>query len=269
MKELNLQEIQTITLDILKEFDVFCRKHDLTYYLAWGTLIGAVRHGGFIPWDDDIDVFMTRPDFERFQKEYIDNGIYKLYSIKRQKEYYYTHMKLCNTRTYQVLPLGETDPRGVDIDIFALDGQDGDVNIAKNEFDKLHKKFIKNILEPNRWRYLPATSLKNKIRLMLVSIGVKSGILNLAAQRLDKAFSKRDYEKSERVGATHALFSGSYLSWDKAVFDDVIEMKFEDTTFYAPKNYDTILRVTYGDYMQLPPKEKRKSTHQEKYYLKQ
>ena len=85
MKELHLEAIQRIGFELLVEFKQFCEKNGLRYYICFGTLIGAVRHQGFIPWDDDIDVIMPRPDFERFQQLYADHGRYKLFScsVKR------------------------------------------------------------------------------------------------------------------------------------------------------------------------------------------
>ena len=84
-QELKTEDIQKISYEILKEFKTFCEMHQLRYFMAYGTLLGAVRHEGFIPWDDDIDVFMPRPDYEKLLQLYTDNENYQLYSPRKQK----------------------------------------------------------------------------------------------------------------------------------------------------------------------------------------
>ena len=121
--KLDLKDVQEISYEILKEFKDFCNTNGLRYYLAYGTLIGAIRHKGFIPWDDDIDVFMPRPDYEKLLQLYTDNANYQLYSPRKQKNYYCCYMKLVDANTYHFMPDGSVCQRGIDIDIFALDGQ--------------------------------------------------------------------------------------------------------------------------------------------------
>ena len=97
--KLDLKDVQEISYEILKEFKDFCNTNGLRYYLAYGTLIGAIRHKGFIPWDDDIDVFMPRPDYEKLLQLYTDNANYQLYSPRKQKNYYCCYMKLVDANT--------------------------------------------------------------------------------------------------------------------------------------------------------------------------
>lgn len=266
MKKLCVKEIQNISLDILVEFDRFCRTNNLKYYLAWGTLLGAVRHQGFIPWDDDVDVFMPRPDFEKFQKIYTDHDNYKLYSTKRVKKYFLTHMKLCNIKTYQIKNNGEKDERGVDIDIFALDGQNPDLNKAKKIYSKTHKKFLKYIAKSDGRTYLLPVTMKNRILLYFTHLLEQNGILNYISKKIDRQFRYFDYYSTDIISPAHAIFSGGYLWWKKDVFSDGIELTFEGKEFCAPRKYDELLTKTYGEYMKLPPLEKQVSTHQEKYY---
>ena len=121
MREIcNLSEIKKIELDILRAFRSFCEKNSLRYFLAYGTLLGAVRHGGFIPWDDDIDVAMPRTDYERFLKEFRDER-YEVYDLSK-KGYFYPFAKLCDTTTVLIEEMSVKNSIGVYIDIFPMDG---------------------------------------------------------------------------------------------------------------------------------------------------
>lgn len=119
MKEIKNDELRTIQLDILQNVHDFCMKHDIKYTLAYGTLLGAVRHGGYIPWDDDIDIAMLRSDYEKFLKEYKDD-IYKFTECRLDKDVHIGFGKVEDTRTI-VIEGGNTKNLGVSIDVFPID----------------------------------------------------------------------------------------------------------------------------------------------------
>ena len=96
MNELTLDELKGIEFDILKHFDAFCKEHNIRYYLAYGTLLGAIRYKKFIPWDDDVDVLVPREDYERLLKIYKDNAQYKLYAFEKDGKFNCPYAKLCD-----------------------------------------------------------------------------------------------------------------------------------------------------------------------------
>ena len=99
MKELSLQEIKQVELEILKEFNSFCEENNIRYFLAFGTLLGAIRYKGFIPWDDDVDVLVPRDDYNRLLKQFQNNEKYCLYAFERDKKYSFPFAKLCDMKT--------------------------------------------------------------------------------------------------------------------------------------------------------------------------
>jgi len=134
MKELTLQELKDIEFDILKMFDAFCKENNIRYFFAYGTLLGAIRYKGFIPWDDDVDVLVPREDYDRLLKLFTDSEQYRLYAYEREPKYRYPFAKLCDMTTRKDEGGYENGVElGVDIDIFPLDAWDNDLEKAKKE----------------------------------------------------------------------------------------------------------------------------------------
>lgn len=267
-KKLKLKDIQEISYGILKEFKYFCDTNNLRYYLAYGTLIGAIRHNGFIPWDDDIDVFMPRPDYEKLLQLYKDNENYQLYSPRKQREYYCCYMKLVNVNTYHLMPDGSVCTRGVDIDIFALDGQPDDFSIAKTNFERVFKKYEKLSLRMIRYRYNTGDGIINLLKRTFARMLISTGIIAKLSAYFDKQYNYCDYETATYVAPSNANMSEPFKVWNKSLFEPAIEVKFEKEEFSIPSGYDEILSSYYGDYMELPPEDKRVSTHVEQYFGK-
>ena len=143
MKEkLSLEECKKISLDILLDIRDFCDAHDITYYLSVGTLLGAIRHKGYIPWDDDIDIMMPRPDYKRLLDEY--DGKYRILKPETGRLYYAKAYDTSTVRYEPGVDYNKYDPIGVDIDIFPLDGMVDDKKIL----DKLYKRecFLETLL---------------------------------------------------------------------------------------------------------------------------
>ena len=128
MDELSLQELKDIEFNLLKEFRAFCNENGIRFFLAYGTLLGAIRYKGFIPWDDDIDVLVPREDYNKLIRIFRDSDKYRLYSFERNQKYGYPFAKLCDMSTRKIEfyfePLVDY---GVDIDIFPLDYWDDDI----------------------------------------------------------------------------------------------------------------------------------------------
>lgn len=266
MNELTLDELKIIEFDILKHFDAFCKEHNIRYYLAYGTLLGAIRYKKFIPWDDDVDVLVPRDDYERLLKIYEDNEQYKLFAFEKDGKFHYPFAKLCDLSTRKVLPefkCSDAIP-GVEIDIFPLDCWHSDYETAKKEARSIYREIS----------FLQASQLKESP----IKKGVKSLVWRLisvyAKCRTDKYFNKKIVEKSKANNQENPTFVGS-KSWciygergiiPAEAFEDVTYVEFEGEMFPAPIGYDKYLTCLYGDYLPEPPVEKRKTNHLFKAY---
>lgn len=250
MKEkLTLEECRKISLDILIDIRDFCDAHGLTYYLSVGTLLGAIRHKGFIPWDDDIDIMMPRPDYKRLLNEY--DGKYRI--LKPEAGLlYYAKAYDPDTVKYE----GDTDyrknrPIGVDIDIFPLDGIVNDPEII----DRLYKKgcFLETLLRlSNQPIFLRKNPLKAFNRIVPRIIGSRNLV-----KMIEKNAQTYDYETSDHVIRMRWSPNGFTGALPKSVYEKGYA-QFEGHTFCIPKEYDVWLRAFFGeDYMELPPEDKR------------
>lgn len=258
MKYLELEDIKKVALDILKRVTKICDDNGFRYVLAYGTLIGAIRHQGFIPWDDDIDIQMPRPDYEKFLKfmdaHETELGNLRVFTRKNTKNYFYGIARVCNT-DYEIHTHNEKDcGMGLFIDVYPFDGLGSSYSKA---FEFIRKMSIINdklvaasliSVEYNR-------HLKYDLELLLTRILGKKHFFN----KVDKIVSKCNFNESNYLGL--AGWCGMPLIYNKNLFEDRIKVKFEDTEFYAPKEYDYILRMTYGDYMKLPPKSEQVPHH--------
>lgn len=260
MEKMNLKEIQTISLDILKDVHDFCVKNGIRYSLAYGTLIGAIRHKGFIPWDEDVDLFMPRPDYERFCKSY-QSPLFKLISSYDENSYI-AFSRVCEmdkTLVKDYVPWC-TIPTGVWIDIFPLDGAEDN----KEEFDKRYAKANKYwwLLYRNRGAkniFSSEYSFKEIIKLLLKKILYFNGInLKKNLKKFNAVIQQYKFEECEHWGQLSCCDNGSNEYNLTSDFNELILVDFEQFKFYSLKNYDKVLRSEYGNYMQLPPEKDRK-----------
>lgn len=255
----NLNKIQQITYQILCDFDDFCAKHNLTYYLSYGTLIGAVRHQDFIPWDDDIDVSMPREDYNRLlnelEKELPDHLILQHY--KNTEGYYLNFAKIFNKNTLVIEKAGQFNYRvgGAYIDIFPIDGVG---NVYKKAVRQRKKIII--LLRLILLSYLKLDKKKRPLWKKIVIAFSKLLNPRKLQYKLEKKVQKYGYKDSSYV----AMCIGMYRLGEivpKEVYGDPVKLKFRDRYFNAPREYHRYLTNTYGDYMQLPPEDKRTSGH--------
>lgn len=259
----NLQALQQIELEILLELDRICKKHDIHYWLDAGTLLGAVRHGGFIPWDDDIDVGMLRPDFEKFMeiapKELGTD--YFLQSRETDPNYPFSFPKIRkNHTTFIEWALKSIDMHhGIYIDIFVYDvlPEENTSEFIEEaiELDKqLIRKLVLDVDMKPEWsaRYIK-TWLKKKIAHLLYA-GKSAETID---QQIEETFSRYQEEQYPNRKITCLSFRKEYLFYE----DDVMPTKmwtFEEYEFPVPGHMDAYLKALYGDYMQLPPVKERR-----------
>lgn len=267
MKEIEIDELKRIQLDILKHIDEFCLKNGLTYFISGGTLIGAVRHKGFIPWDDDIDIMMKRDDYDKLIKLYLakDKSCYKLYSFEQDKKFPYPYAKMDDSRTVLDEEITDSYKMGVNIDIFPIDTISDDINIQKTVV-KRNKRWIQLItlkrVPIKRGRSL----LKNAVLALshLITSFIPYSFIVLKIINNAKAAK---CEKSAHCGCLVWGYGLKEIIPRRALAES-IRLPFEDCAFSAPKGYDMYLKSLFGNYMELPPVEKRQTHHSFKAYWK-
>ena len=252
MKLLEMDQCKERLIKMLLTFDEFCKEHHLTYYLAWGTLLGAIRHGGFIPWDDDLDISMPREDYMRLIELSKNWDMpFDFYCYEKDERYPNYFGKLSDKETIlKNLYMDNELNLGLFIDIFPVD----DIKIEKDDAAKLQSKLenlIKMLMLGNMKKLWPAES---KIKTL-----AKAVVYNYASYLHIHADNPEDNNYS-----IHAWFVAP-----KTFTDEIETRMFEGYEFPCPKKYDEYLEFMYGDYMQLPPEEKRVSVHDYEVYLKE
>ena len=270
MKAIGIDELKKIQIEMMQEFHDFCKANDIQYFLTGGSLLGAIRHRGYIPWDDDIDVVLPRPDYQHlleiFNQEH-ENTNLKIFNIDVDPQYYTQYAKLMNMDTVLEEQVDSDRQISVFIDVFPLDNMSDDYDKAKHLFIKT--RLYRNLLNLKNLTFRKDRSLYKNIILLLGKfflwpISRKSIICSI-----DKI--SRIYERPELTNYVCINVTGTYGikeilkgEW----FSATEEVEFEGRKFYAPKNYDKVLSHFYGDYMNLPPEEKRVTHHAFKAYWK-
>ena len=261
MRKLNTEEIKKIELDILKEFHDYCEKEKLTYFMYYGTLLGAVRHQGYIPWDDDIDVCMFREDYDKLAEKF-NNGrkdrlVFKC--VENDDDYQHTMGKIMDMSTEVIEPSRLKDKMGVYIDIFPMDYLPDDEKERAIVLEKQNKNrmmFLRNNkqLKHQKNFFKKIGLLGTKLMVSLI------GARKIAVRMNQTARQANNGKKSSLCGA-FASYIDRELIPTKA-FENKQLMDFEQYKFYAPIDSDRVLTDIYGDYMQLPPEEKRYNPHE-------
>lgn len=260
MKQIEREELKKLQVKILDCFDAFCKKNNYKYWLDYGTLLGAIRHKGFIPWDDDVDIAMLREDYERAAKTFNSqtDGRYVFQTPSNDKETCYPFGKLIDTSSV-LYEYGETGiETGVYIDVFVYDNSPNNEKIVKRIFWK--RDFLGRI----RRLQLPMRKEISGMKRFAYKIGsfvlnpMSRGIINRALDR-----NARQCEKLEtkNVSAFTDPYDPTYFCVEKSIFQDLIEVEFEGKMYPAPRQYSYWLGVLYGDYMKLPPIDRRVHQH--------
>ena len=260
---MTLDEIKKAQLEILVYVDKICKENNIKYTIAYGTLLGAIRHKGFIPWDDDIDIMLVRDEYEKLLEVLYqhNNGRYKVFSLT-DKGYYFSFAKITDQKTVLIeknWPFFEG--MGAFIDIFPVD------YVRKNETDIITKKavYYTNQLQcclTNIWYNSP--NRMKRIAKYIIRFP-KAMAARIKGEKYWKnqidIFYKKCNENIEAECLGRLAAQPLPAIWDKEIFDDYTEYAFENYTFMGVKDYDKYLSSYYGDYMKLPPVEKRNSGH--------
>lgn len=259
MKEIGLQESKQIQLEILSYVDKICKQYHIRYSLYGGTLIGAIRHKGFIPWDDDIDIIVPREDYKKLIEVFDNsNGTYILHSLENDCKYEYPYAKIEDSRTL-LIEKTTTRDYGVAIDVFPCDYV-GDTKEQAIEF--IRKRELARLLFLAK---LVTPSKRNKVIKRVYMILLKCLLAFIPIRCLASFRSELAQSKKERtlLSADVVLISNYGIKEiiPTKLFDKLVDVEFEGKTFCAFEDYKTYLSSVFGDYMKLPPVEKRVSPH--------
>ncbi len=266
MRKLDIKEIQDVSLEILKIVADICERENLRYYLTYGTLIGAIRHKGFIPWDDDIDIAMPRPDYEKLL-EYLKNNAeeYKyleLFDISTCPDYPYMIARVSDNR--YVIDVQNEKPygMGVFIDIYPLDGL-GQTEDEALKYGLRGDRLSSLCYQATRTKYAVEITkgfVKKIIKFPAFLLAKICG-KNYFVKKLSKLAAQKKYEDHNYVGCIVWLSGGIKDIFKKEWYDDYVRVPYEKYEFRIPARYDEILTHIYGDYMELPPEEDRIGHH--------
>lgn len=269
--ELTLRETQLAALKILKTIDKICSEQGLRYYLAYGTLIGAVRHHGFIPWDDDLDIMMPRPDYEKLLT-YFDEKAEELKplvtihtKLGRRLPFFIT--RISDTRYQMVGEYGDyVEELGAFVDVYPLEGLGTDENEARVLINKGWNAIQKCIKSENFPIYNKDAGKVKKALKRIRSMAL--GNPEKHYQKLSDIIANEcsAYDESEYVGVFWCPPPDACIK--KSHFGVPLRVQFENGDYLIPKDAESILTQLYGDYMLLPPESERVNHHAYQLYEK-
>ena len=256
-KLISAEDQKLIQLEMLKELDKFCREKSIRYSLAFGTLLGAIRHKGFIPWDDDVDIMMPLPDFERFKRDFVSDSIIYC-DVDTQPYFEFDFSRVAYDRTFQIRGI-RLRSYGVNIDLYPIVSIPDDFDAQSSFFQKAEQ--LDNCRK---------SILKWGLRLVrILPLKRIPGLTRVVRRLRNYMFYSFNYASS----GTYYIISGplslryqTIFTYD--LFEDCIDVEFEGQQFQAISKYDEFLRHRYGNYMELPPIDQRHPYHGGVYYWK-
>ena len=265
-RKINLEEQKELELLIMDQIVAFCKEKQLRYYLMFGTLLGAVRHKGFIPWDDDFDIAMPREDYEVFLAEFNNwsDSRYKVVDYSNTEKYYLTFAKVIDTKTVlREKKIKDVIDLGIYIDIFPIDFLGDDREEVLQHFSRKImplRKFL-TVRDSDLSQLSQAkmfTRLKWTVAHCLTQLISRKCVIkkfNVHAMKYKTCLS------SKYCGVLSTMSYNANKIMESKWFEEVVPLQFESRIFDAPVGYENVLEYFYGDYMQLPPKEKRVLPH--------
>ena len=264
-KKMTREEIKKEQIRLLDEFACFCDKNDIKYSIISGTLLGAVRHKGFIPWDDDIDVAMYREDYDKLQKKYLEKNAFNCAYLETPEisNSVYPFGKLYSSITYtKCNDYGKN--KGIWIDIFPLD------HVEKDDFcKKMMKKtrMYRNIILAKNYKKQSNPGLIKHFGKIIIKLLLFFIPTTFYTKRINKIGIKCNNRYKGKNRANVVWGSGFRTILDYSSLEEPIFYQFEDKQYKGLKNYNLYLSTIYGDFMVLPPKNKQIIHGFESWYL--
>ena len=262
-RKMSLEESKQIMFEILCTFDKFCKNNGLMYSLSEGTLLGAVRHKGFIPWDDDIDIVMPRKDYELFIQQFRD-ARYKVIKAEKNSKFCFFMSRLTDTKTRLDFGAGSEGRAsfydgGVWIDINPLDYcPDDEANFKK--YERRVRLCWKLYRMKTRTQWLKESSYARNFAWLFLKILLFPVLASWIRSYTFKTATQYNNEKSAKMGWWDPV-SNRFWAFPASYFDEFISIEFEGRLFPAISQFDKCLQMEYGNYMELPPIEQRIPTH--------
>lgn len=256
INKIDIDTLHKVQYNILIEFDRICKLHGLKYYLGFGSLLGAIRHEGFIPWDDDIDVLMMYEDFEKLKiidpKEWT-NG-YFLQCPETDPEYNKCYIKIRDSRTTLIVDdaVDKNINHGVSIDVEPLVGLADDVKIRKMQYLNTKIYMLLRYNEPPK-NHGKIMNLGGKLLLSLIPENKKEELRNKYLKKI-LLYDKLNTEYLYIINGNVEMMMDLHK---RAIFDDYVMKKFENDLFPVPVGYDEWLSTRYGNYMKLPQEDQQ------------
>lgn len=268
-RQISMEECRQLQLDIFREIVEVCERHKLCYILDYGSLIGVVRHAGFIPWDDDIDISMPRPDYERlkevFNEEQPSNSVFELRTGLKENVAI-PYIQVVNRETVTVKKgRRESYAQSVWVDVFPVDG----TSEVMEERKELYENYWKSVYAIRQviGRYKPYRNPKKQVRQFYFHF-VKKYRLGKMLREAEAIMKTIDYESSNVVFCYPTVYGADEKN-HKKYYENRMKMTFEGISCMVPRDYDEKLQGIYGDYRKLPLEEERRGHDYVAYYRKE
>lgn len=273
MRKATVEEIREIQLELLSEFDAFCKTNSIQYFAFAGTLLGTIRHKGFIPWDNDIDIAVSRTDYERIKellKDDESHDCFRFLCYENDHDYLWQHGRISAKHTFLQTSRGYSK-LGLSIDVFPLDSQGNSIDAAKKNLRRIKECVQMRIMAYDK-KYKTMKYPSDSTFLQRAKIWFLFNVLHLDTEeywvkrhiRLAQVFND---EKDSRYYGCNSNDKYTVVC-ERRMYDGVLLMPFEDSVIPVPSGYDEILHLYYGDYMKLPQKGKQVGVKEMSVFIK-
>lgn len=261
----SIKDVQIVCLEILKEIDRICKQNGILYWMEGGSMLGAVRHHGFIPWDDDLDIAMFRDDYNRFleiaSKELKENYFLQTHQTDPEYPLFYAKVRKNNTfideRSYQDLNIH----KGIFVDIFPVDKMPIKMSDIKKFCSLLRKEYLFYLLLERKVN----TKITDRFFIMFKIIRFVFIPISLFKEYFRRKFERnlQKFNSIKNETYTGSLSGSQLFKWvyKKEWHETFKKIRFEDMEVLIPGGYHDLLTNAYGDYMTPPPKEKQIPEH--------
>ena len=270
-QEMTLEEIHYETVGLIKKLITICDKLEIYYYLAFGTLIGAARHKGFIPWDDDCDIFMLRPDYDKFLAYCAEHeeelAPCKLMNRHNTPNYPFAISRFCDLSFHMESDISCYVDMGLFIDVYPFDAAGNDLKYIYKDL-MWKKRLISSKLYFSQGNPMPKNkkSFVNKVISYMIYLYARNKKPEVYLEQLEALANTFDMEQSKYIACM--IWDADAWPIEKACCDGYKLMDFEDVKAKVPMDYEKVLNIWYTDYKQLPPEEERVPHHEYKLYRK-